>query len=145
MKVEVNYDYWDTLYEYLDKEEFKLNDNIVHDAKIIKRVQYLWRNASEEYLKNVEAKYLTKVWTNIDSVMELTTYKNAYKTFIYYLFYATDRMNPNRWLYLQMCINRASDFVSKKYKGNDWTNEVCDGYCEDSGYFYNIERDCEIE
>lgn len=144
MKAEVNFDYWNTLYEYLDKKEFKLNGDIIHDARIIKRVQYLWENASEKYLESLDIKYLVKIWTDIDDIVKLTTYKEIYETFISYLFYATDRMVLNRWSFLQTLINRASDFVFKEYKGNNWTDEVCDGFWGDR-YTYNIEINCQTE
>lgn len=148
MKVKVDFDYWNTLYEYLNKDEFKLNGDIIHDARIIKRVQCLWQNASEEYLRNIEVKYLAQVYTNIDELTKLTTYKNTYETFVSYLFYATDRMNLNRWLYLQMCMNRTFGFVYNEYNNNDdndWTKKICDGFYEGREYFYNIEESCEKE
>lgn len=136
----VDYDYWNTLYEYFDK--MKLNGKIEHDAKIIQRVQYLWQNASKEYLKNEEAEVLARIWVNVESVVELTTYEDAYKEFISYLFYTSDRMNPNRWLFLQLCISRASDLVYTKYEGC-WISEVCNGFYEGyENYFYNIEENC---
>lgn len=149
MKVEVNFDYWDTLYQYFDKDEFKLNGDIIHDARIIERIKYLYQNASKKYLKiNVES--LVQIWTNIDEIVKITTYKDAYEMFISYLFYATDRMNPNRWLFLQMCINRASNFIydnySKTYKNDNWFDEICDGFYEGREYyFYNIEKSCAKE
>ena len=151
MKVEVNFDYWNTLYEYLNKDEFKLSGDIRHDAKIIERVKFLWQNASKEYLKNIDTDSLSQVWCDIDKIIENLSAKNTYNdVFVSYLFYATDRMSLNRWLFLQMCINRASDFIyndyCKKYKAENWANEICNGYYEGSEeYFYNIEQDCEIE
>ena len=66
-----------------------------------------------------------------------------------YLFYCTDRMSPNRWLSLQMRINKASDLIYKdycdKYDASHWSSEVCDGWCEDYNCIYNLEKDCKKE
>lgn len=150
MKVEVNFDYWNTLYEYFDKDEFKLNGDIVHDARIIKRVQCLWQNASKKYLRNIDTDSLSQAWCDIDKIVEILSAKNAYELFIFYLFYTTDRMYINRWLSLQIYINRAIDFIyndyCNKYKAGNWADEICNGFYEGRGeYFYNIEQDCKEE
>lgn len=149
MKVKVNFDYWKTLQKYFEKEEFQLNGDIVHDARIIKRVQYIWQHASKKYLKSIDTKSFVQIWINLDSFIEIKSYQKGYDTFMSYLFYCTDRMNPNRWLFLQMCINKASDLIYKdyydKYDASHWSDEVCDGYCEDCNYMYKLEKDCAIE
>ena len=143
----IDYEYWSTLLGYLEKE--KLNSDIIHDAKIINRTLYLWQNASFDYLKITNTKDLVEMWCNIEEINTRSSYISSYSEFIGYLFYAEDRMNPNRWLYLQMCINRASDLVYKEYcKNFDWNNwekDVCDGFYEGKGYFYNIEKNCAKE
>ena len=35
--------------------------------------------------------------------------------FVEYLNYASDRMNLNRWIYLQLCIGKAADLVYSRY------------------------------
>lgn len=152
MKVKADFYFWNTLYEYLDKDEFKLNGDIVHDARIIERVKYLWQNASKKYLKNVEIKNLTTVWINIDEFtsIQLNSYKGNYETFISYLFYATDRMNPNRWLSLQMLINRASDLVYKDYYteygyNSGWTEKIKGGWSKNYSSVCNLELNCRKE
>ena len=54
MKAKVDFDYWNTLQKYFKEDEFQLNGDIVHDARIIKRVQYIWQYASKKYLKNID-------------------------------------------------------------------------------------------
>lgn len=144
----IDFEYWSTLYEYLDKK-CKLNGDIIHDAKTIQRVLNLWRNASFDYLKISNTQDLVEMWCNIEEISRMDSYINSYGGFIDYLFYAEDRMNLNRWLYLQMCINKASDLVYKEYcknfDWNNWSKEVCGGYCDERKYFYNIEKFCEKE
>lgn len=150
MKAKVDFDYWNTLQKYFKKDEFQLNGDIVHDARIIKRMQYIWQYASKKYLKNIDDwESFAQIWTNLDKLIEIKSYQESYDTFMSYLFYCTDRMNLNRWLYLQMCINKASDLIYKdyykKYDASHWSSEVCDGWCEDYNYTYNLEKDCKIE
>ena len=144
--MKIDFIYWNTFYEYLINN-FKLNGDLTHDAKVIKETQYLWREASKRYLKNVKPKDLKDMWCNIEDLNNIT-YKDSYNEFIDYLYYATDRMNPNRWLYLQMCINRASDLVYEswvnKYHLNDWIHKVKGGW-GDYGCITKLEEDCAKE
>lgn len=150
MKVKVDFDYWNTLQKYFEKEEFKLNGDIVHDARIIKRVQYIWQHASKKYLKSIDTKLFAQIWMDLDEFIDMKSYQEGYDTFMSYLFYCTDRMNPNRWLTLQMYINKVSDLIYKdychKYDVSHWSSEVCDGWCYgDYNYDYKLEKDCAIE
>ena len=149
MKVKVDFDYWNTLQKYFKKDEFQLNGNIVHDARIIKRVQYIWQNASKKYLKNIDTKSFAQIWMDLDGFIKMKSYQESYDTFVDYLFYCTDRMSPNRWLSLQMRINKASDLIYEdycnKYDASNWSSEVCDGWCEDYNYIYNLGKDCKTE
>lgn len=150
MKAKVDFDYWNTLQKYFKKDEFKLNDDIVHDARIIKRVQYIWQNASKKYLKNIGTKSFAKIWMDMNEFIEVESYQESYDNFMYYLFYCTDRMNPNRWLSLQMSINKVSDLIYEdycnKYDVSHWSSEICDGWCYgDYNYAYKLEKDCAIE
>lgn len=150
MKAKVDFDYWNTLQKYFQKDEFQLNGDIIHDARIIKRVQYIWQHASKKYLKNIDTKSFAQIWMDMNEFIEMKSYQESYDNFMYYLFYCTDRMNPNRWLSLQMHINKASDLIYKdycnKYDANRWSNEVCDGWCYgDNNYTYKLEKDCKTE
>lgn len=150
MKAKVDFDYWNTLQKYFEKEEFMLNGDIVHDARIIKRVQYIWQHASKKYLKSIDTKSFAQIWMDLDEFIEMKSYQEGYDAFMYYLFYCTDRMNPNRWLSLQMYINKVSDLIYKdycdKYDANHWSSEVCDGWCYgDCNYTYKLEKDCKTE
>lgn len=150
MKVKVDFDYWNTLQKYFEKDEFQLNGDTVHDARIIKRVQYIWQHASKKYLKNIDTKSFAKIWMDMNEFIEMKSYQESYDNFMYYLFYCTDRMSLNRWLSLQMSINRVSDLIyedyCKKYDVSHWSNEVCDGWCYgDYNYTYKLEKDCAIE
>lgn len=150
MKAKVDFDYWNTLQKYFQKDEFQLNGDIIHDARIIKRVQYIWQHASKKYLKNIDTKSFAKIWMDMNEFIEMKSYQESYDIFMYYLFYCTDRMNPNRWLSLQMYINRVSDLIyedyCKKYDVACWISEVCDGWCYgDNNYTYKLEKDCKTE
>lgn len=56
--------------------------------------------------------------------------------------YATDRMGINRWLYLQLLINKASDLVydryCKEYDWRNWTDEIQGGFA-DKGFVYGYD------
>ncbi len=47
----VDFNYWYTLYEYLDKYSF--NGDIIHDAKIIAKTKCFWNIASNDFLKKL--------------------------------------------------------------------------------------------
>ena len=149
MKAKVDFDYWNTLQKYFKKDEFQLNGDIVHDARIIKRVQYIWQHASKKYLKSIDIKSFVQIWMDLDGFIKMKSYQESYDTFVDYLFYCTDRMTLNRWLSLQMRINKASDLIYKdycdKYDAGHWGSDVCDGWCEDYNYTYNLEKDCKTE
>ena len=100
MNAKVDFDYWNTLQKYLGKDEFQLNGDIVHDARIIKRVQYIWQHASKKYLKSIDIKSFTQIWMDMDGFIKMKSYQESYDTFVDYLSYCTDRMSPNRWLSL---------------------------------------------
>ena len=139
--------YWNTFYEYLINN-FKLNGDLTNDAKVIKETQYLWQEASKRYLKNVKPKDLKDMWCNIEDLNNIT-YKDSYNEFIDYLYYATDRMSINRWLYLQMCINRASDFVydawTKQYDWSDCIDKIENGWSDTKSYTTKLQEDCANE
>lgn len=143
----IDFEYWSTLLGCLEKN--KLNGDIIHDAKIINHTLYLWQNASFDYLKISNTRDLTEMWCNIEEINKRFSYIECYNEFIEYLFYAEDRMNINRWLYLQMCINRTADLVYKEYCKNfgwdNWNKDVCDGFYEGGRYLYNIEKRCAKE
>ena len=50
--------------------------------------------------------------------------------------YATDKMGINRWLYLQLLINKAYDLVydryCKEYDWRNWTDEIQGGFTDKS-------------
>lgn len=134
--------YWNTFYEYLINN-FKLNGDLTHDAKVIKETQYLWREASKRYLKNVKPKDLKDIWYNIEDLNNIT-YKNSYNKFIDYLYYATDRMNINRWLCLQMTINYIVDLIYNEwidqFNYKNWTQTIENG-CTKKG-ITQLQEDC---
>ena len=150
MKAKVDFDYWNTLQKYFKEDEFQLNGDIVHDARIIKRVQYIWQYASKKYLKNIDdIESFAQIQIDTYEFIDMKSYQECYDAFVSYLFYCTDRMTLNRWLSLQMRINKASDLIYKdycgKYDASHWSSEVCDGWCEDYNYIYNLEKDCKTE
>ena len=132
MKQKVGFDYWNTLVKHINTEEFKLNGEILHDARTIKKIQYLWKSASERYVKNLDKEDFIDLWCDIDSLSKNQCYETLCKEFIGYLYYASDRMTINRWTYLQLCINKAADLVylqyCETYDWKEWSNKICDGY-----------------
>lgn len=145
--MKIDFIYWNTFYEYLINN-FKLNGDLTNDAKVIKETQYLWQEASKRYLKNVKPKDLKDMWCNIEDLNNIT-YKDSYNKFIDYLYYATDRMSINHWLYLQMCINRTNDLVydlwEKEYNWCDWTKEIENGWSDTQLYTTKLQEDCANE
>ena len=145
--MKIDFIYWNTFYEYLINN-FKLNGDLTHDAKVIKETQYLWREASKRYLKNVKPKDLKDMWCNIEDLNNIT-YKDSYNEFIDYLYYATDRMSINRWLYLQIYINRTNDLVhdlwEKEYNWYDWTKEIENGWSDTQSCTTKLQEDCANE
>ena len=146
--MKIDFIYWNTFYEYLKQSCFELNGDLTHDAKVINKTLLLWRNVSKEFLKKCDSIDLSNLWCDFDKNMYDNSYNSFYIEFMDYLFCATDRMNPNRWLYLQMCINRASDLVYKswvnKYHLNDWVHKIKGGW-GDYGCITKLEEDCTKE
>lgn len=134
MKVDCTY--WNTFYEYLNRDEFKFNGDVKHDAKIVCRTYYLWQNASKKYLKKVTVNELTDMWVDCRVTYEIKSYEGLYKEFIDYLHYATDRMNLRRWLFLQLVIIKAKEMVYNKfceeYNWKNWSGIVLGGFIYDS-------------
>ena len=140
--------YWNTFYEYLINN-FKLNGDLTHDAKVIIKAKYLWREASKRYLKNVKSKNFVSVWCDIECLNNNVTYEVFYNRFMYLLYYATDRMNTNRWLLLQMSINRAKDLIYEEWTGqhywDDWTKEIENGWSDIQSCITKLQEDCANE
>ena len=78
----IDFKYWSTLYEYLDKK-CKLNGDVMHDAKTIQRVLNLWRNASFDYLKISNTQDLVKIWCNIEEINRMDSYIYVFEVAIY--------------------------------------------------------------
>lgn len=149
--MELGYEYWNVLYEHL-KEKEELNGEIKHDARIIKHTQFLWKSASKKYINKLDKKDLMDLWCDIDNLSKNQSYETLYKEFVEYLYYASDRMNLNRWAYLQLCIGKATDLIYSKYcdiyKYASWSETICDGYAYNRDYTSwktNLELLCEKE
>ena len=146
--MKTGYIYWNAFYEYLINN-FKLNGDLTNDAKVIKETQYLWQEASKRYLKNVKAKDFVSVWCDIECLNNNVTYEDFYNRFMDSLYYATDRMNINRWLCLQMNINRAKDLIYEAWTGqhywHDWTKEIESGWSDTQSCTTKLQEDCANE
>lgn len=140
--------YWNTFYEYLINN-FKLNGDLTNDAKVIIKAEYLWGEASKRYLKNIKSENFVSVWCDVECLNNKVTYKDSYNKFIDYLYYATDSMNINRWLYLQMCINRSNDLIYKawteQYNWSEWTDKIENGWFDTQLYTTKLQEDCANE
>lgn len=66
--METGYMYWKTICDYFYKDEFNLSNRIIKDVKTIKHIQYLWKCASKEYLKNQDIDDIVEMWTNLNSL-----------------------------------------------------------------------------
>lgn len=139
--MKTGYMYWNTIYDYFCKDEFELSNEVIKDAKIISHIKYLWKCASKKYLKNQDINDMVEMWTNLNSLRQ-ETYQECYDKFRDYLMYATDRMGINRWLYLQLLINKAYDLVydkyRKEYNGENWIDEIQGGFA-DKGFVYGYD------
>ena len=133
--MKTGYIYWNTICDYFYKDEFNLSNDVVKDAKTINHIKYLWKCASKEYLKNQDIDDMVAMWANLDSLRQ-ETYQECYDDFRSYLMYATDRMGINRWLSLQLLINKAYDLVydryCKEYDWRNWTYEIQGGFTDKS-------------
>ena len=133
--MKTRYIYWNTICDYFYKDEFNLSDDVVKDAKTINRIKYLWQCASKKYLKNQDIDDMVEMWIDIDSLRQ-ETYQECYNDFRSYLMYATDRMGINRWLSLQLLINKAYDLVydryRKEYDWRNWAYEIQGGFIDKS-------------
>ena len=133
--MKTGYIYWNTICDYFYKDEFNLSNYVVKDAKTINHIKYLWKCASKKYLKNQDIDDMVEMWIDFDSLRQ-ETYQGCYDAFRDYLMYATDRMGINRWLSLQLLINKAYDLVydryCKEYDWRNWTYEIQDGFTDKS-------------
>lgn len=133
--MKTGYMYWNTICNYFCNDEFNLSNEIIEDAKTINHIKYLWRCASKEYLKNQNIDDMTEMWANLNSLQQ-QTYQECYDEFRDYLMYATDRMGINRWLHLQLLINKAYDLVydeyCKEYDWRNWIDEIQGGFTDKS-------------
>ena len=86
-------------------------------------------------VKNQDIDDMVEMWANLDSVRQ-ETYQEYYDEFRDYLMYATDRMEINRWLYLQLLINKTYDLAydeyRKEYDWRNWTDEIQGGFTNKS-------------
>ena len=118
----ISYIYWNTICDYFYKDEFNLSNDFVMDAKTINHINYLCNCARQAYLKNQDIDDMVEMWANLDSLRQ-ETYQECYDDFRSYLMYATDKMRINRWLYLQLLINKTYDLAYDEYcKEHDWRN-----------------------
>lgn len=141
--MKTDYIYWNTFCEYLVNNNFSLNGDLTHDAKVIKETQYLWREASKRYLKNMKPNYLVEMYCHVKE-KECDNYEKYYKQFISYLYYSTDRMNINRWLCLQMTINYIADLIYNEwidqFNYKNWTQTIENGWTKKG--ITQLQEDC---
>lgn len=146
--MKIDFIYWNTFYEYLINN-FKLNGDLTNDAKIIRKTEYLWKEASKRYLKNIKSENFVSVWCDIEYLNNNVTYEDFYNRFMDFLYYSTDRMNINRWLQLQMNINRAKDLIYKAWTGQhfwrDWIKEIENGWSDTQSCTTKLQEDCANE
>ena len=87
----------------------------------------------KKYLKNQDIDDMVEMWANLDSLRQ-ETYQECYDEFRDYLMYATDRMGINRWLYLQLLINKTYDLAydeyCKKHDWRNWTDKIQGGFTD---------------
>ena len=112
--------FWMVLYKEAEKVEF--GDDDFSNAREIKKIQILFEKMSEIYLLKFKPSDIAKMWANFDKNKN-NSYKEAYNEFAAYLYYATDRMNINRWLYLKMNLNLAFDLAYAKVDASRWHEE----------------------
>ena len=133
--MKTGYIYWNTICDYFYKDEFNLSNYVVKDAKTINHIKYLWKCASKKYLKNQDIDDMVEMWANLDSLRQ-ETYQECYDEFRDYLMYATDRMEINRWLYLQLLINKTYDLAydeyCKEHDWRNWTDKIQGGFTDNS-------------
>ena len=143
--MKTDYIYWNTFYEYLNNN-FKLSGDLTHDAKVIKKTQYLWQEVSKRFLKKVKPRNLAEMWCEYN--FSKFTYYELYQGFLNYLSYASDRMNINRWLYLQLSINKLADYIYQLWTNEnnfaEWTEKIENGWNELFPYS-KLQFDCSKE
>lgn len=143
--ITADFTYWNTLYLYLRNRNGELNGDIVNDAKIINKAKKLWQIASYNYLQNISVNDLLEMC--IRNPMDEENYMVAYDAFLWYLFYASDRMCVNRWLKAQNTIMFCADKIYTEYEYNfdssKWDERVLGG--EIGANLYGIDVECENE
>lgn len=146
----VNFDYWNTLLAYIRQENFELNGDLIHDARVIEKVRRFWKYASADYLNQTSIEDLVEICnTNVEIYKD---YKTAFKNFYDDLFYCSDRMSVNRWFRLQnricqMCEILYNNFM-KKYSFQayqNWDKYVLGHFEESYPYKRELDEECEKE
>ena len=142
----IDFNYWYTLYEYLDKYSF--NGDIIYDAKIIAKTKCFWNIASNDFLKEINIEDLAEI--SCLKVQSFASYVDGYNEFLADLVYSSDRMCADRWLRLQNRIYLCYEMIYEEYKKNynwiTWWDRVLGGYV-DKPYCikYKINKECKDE
>ena len=104
-----------------------LTDNDFENAKAIKKIQLLFERMSEIFLVEFNCKDLSKMYTDFNQ----RDVGETFEEFKNYVYYASDRMNINRWLHAKMLINMAFDFAYAAVDAKEWY-EKCSKWIGDS-------------
>ena len=146
----VNFDYWNTLLEYIRQEKFELNGDLIHDARIIEKVKRFWKYASIDYLSQMSVENLAEMHNTDVEIYE--DYKTTFKIFNCDLFYCSDRMSVDRWFRLQnriyqMCKTLYNNFMEKySYQAyQNWDKYVLGHFEESYPYKNELDEECEKE
>ena len=75
-----------------------------------------WDKLTLKLFQRFDISEITDMWTRLDSEICDSDY---FDNFVSYLYYASDRMNLNRWCRLQLLLGNA---LSKAYEENEYYN-----------------------
>jgi hypothetical protein len=127
-RYEDSYIFWMVLKDECDK--VVLTDDDYLNATQIKNICCKFDLMSKSFLKNLKPEEFYDIWCETKNLNK--GYKELFEEFSGYLWYASDRMNINRWLYCRLNITNAvnsfyNELVKTETESKKWfelTNEI---------------------
>lgn len=85
----------------------KISDDLTYEK--LSKVKRGWDKLTMKYFNWMTVDDLCNIWTLLDNEMGDNEARAYFESFVSYLEYASDRMNPNRWLRCQLLLGNALD------------------------------------
>ena len=149
--MKVDSTYWKVISDIVmhEADNLKLSNGLIENCKIIAKTKRLWRIASREYLATFEPSQFSEITCKLNKYADENSYFICFQIFNDLLSRKYMNMTLNRWLELQMYLNKA-DFLayqlfSKEFKEKLWIKEIEGGYPEDMDYVSELDKQCTID